>query len=100
LRPLLQKVPGLISSARASEYFGGGVSAASATQERSRRAHSEVIAPTAFRKLSEAPWEMENSRAHQHKRGATSTVTFDAVSEAGSRDDMEMAVLAKEKSTV
>jgi hypothetical protein len=32
LRPLLQKVPGLISSARASEYFGGGVSAASATQ--------------------------------------------------------------------
>lgn len=101
LRPLLQKVPGLLSSARQSEYFGGGGTNASATLERSRRARSEVIAPTAFRKLSDAPWEVESSRDRQHKRGATSNVTFnDNVSEAGSRDDMEMAVLAKEKSTV
>ncbi|KAI9147983.1 Satratoxin biosynthesis SC7 cluster protein [Paramyrothecium foliicola] len=104
LRPLLQKVPGLLTSAKHSDYIGGGVSAASGTQDKRSRTRSDILTPVAFRKLADAPWETEGSREAKTKLGrktaADTTFTSDVASDSGSKYDVEMDVLVKAKSTV
>ena len=107
LRPLLQKVPHLLTSVKASEYGRGTSNTASGANDQNSRARSHIFAPGAFRKLGKAPWETETDDDGKETHQATTNVQSMNVrrmtSESEireSQEDYEMQILAREKSTV
>ncbi|KAM0328160.1 hypothetical protein ACHAQA_005567 [Verticillium albo-atrum] len=99
LRPLLQKVPGLLSSAQtSSSLYGGPFSSTQGPNDKSSKHRSAALVPGEFSKLPDNHWAPERSTALEHgpKRSAHVGVSRDSVS----LDEFEMEVLAREKSGV
>ncbi|EGY13935.1 uncharacterized protein VDAG_00617 [Verticillium dahliae VdLs.17] len=102
LRPLLQKVPGLLSSGRTSSslYGGGAFSNTAATNERGSQRRSAHPVPGDFNKLPDDHWgppgRSTAAADYAPKRAAHVGVSRDSVS----LDEFEMAVIAREKSGV
>lgn len=81
----------------------GGLSGTSGTGDRSQKYRSEVMSPGGSKKPSQPGWDRGGPADWKHIRNTSvRTTDVEAVldSDSGSRDEVEMGVLAKEKYTI
>ncbi|CAI4214272.1 unnamed protein product, partial [Parascedosporium putredinis] len=71
LRPLLQKVPGFLTSMKSSQYGMGGLSGTSGTGDRSQKYHSEVMSPGGSKQPSQPGWDRGGPADWKHIRNTS-----------------------------
>ncbi|KAM0285966.1 hypothetical protein ACHAQH_001154 [Verticillium albo-atrum] len=100
LRPLLQKVPGLLTSGHtSSSLYGGPFSNTAGTNDKGSKHRSAHLVPGEFSKLPDNHWAPGRSDAAA-EHGPRGAAHVGASRDSVSLDEFEMEVIAREKSGV